>query len=495
MSSGNEIFHNALYYFMPCNTIISGCLVLIVFCSNFSHIINLQAFEIVSFTKPSQMKTFCLTIMMSVSLLCITIGIQAQPINDMAWINTRQNQNEHFPGYFSKGEKNTIQYPGKFKASTRNQPIPESAGNHQPDSSISEYWDNTNSLWVREYKSAFAYDANGNNTVLIRYVWNNITSQWGANYKEESTFDANGNKTLLIDYSWNNSTSQWVSYYKVESTYDANGNKTLLIDYSWNNSTSQWVSHYKVESTYDANGSKTLLMGYLWNNNTSQWVVEYKEESTYDANGNNTLLIRYDWHEDWPIPDYVYKDKSEYTFDVNGNITLVTLYTWDSYSEEWEPIIQSEYTYDETGNITLLVIYAWDSNTSEWTANYKYEYAYDANGNKTLSIQYFWDNATTHLWYLGFAETWYYSDITGVNKINEKHLRVYPNPTAAYVVFDITPVSKSSEVEIFDVQGRSVIRQKLAGNNRISINDLPKGLYLYRLHDGGNMYMGKVIVE
>ncbi len=72
---------------------------------------------------------------------------------------------------------------------------------------------------------------------------------------------------------------------------------------------------------------------------------------------------------------------------------------------------------------------------------------------------------------------------------------IYPNPAGEYIVIDISNNSSFAKVELYDLQGKKVLEHRLSDNNRVQINRLSKGLYLYRLHDNGNVYEGKVTVE
>ncbi len=71
-----------------------------------------------------------------------------------------------------------------------------------------------------------------------------------------------------------------------EIAYDANGNQTLYVRYNWNSDKNDWVGFNKYECTYDANGNQTLYVRYNWDSDQNDWVGSYKEKYTYDANDN-----------------------------------------------------------------------------------------------------------------------------------------------------------------------------------------------------------------
>jgi photosystem II stability/assembly factor-like uncharacterized protein len=77
----------------------------------------------------------------------------------------------------------------------------------------------------------------------------------------------------------------------------------------------------------------------------------------------------------------------------------------------------------------------------------------------------------------------------------ESTISVYPNPAKDFVVFDLPNGSESATVELYDIQGKKVIQQKLTETKQISVGHLPRGLYLYRLTDSKKFYAGKLVVE
>jgi hypothetical protein len=140
--------------------------------------------------------------------------------------------------------------------------------------------------------------------------------------------------------------------------------------------------------------------------------------------------------------------------------------------------------------------YSWQEISKQWGEASKVEYTYDADGNIALNNWYNWDENISQ-WVISNKETYYYSErnINALLSIPAKYVIVYPNPATDIIVFDLTNISESAKVEVFDIQGKKVLEQKLSENKQISISNLPKGLYLFRLHDIENIYIGKITLE
>ena len=80
------------------------------------------------------------------------------------------------------------------------------------------------------------------------------------------------------------------------------------------------------------------------------------------------------------------------------------------------------------------------------------------------------------------------------DKVTSK-LNIHPNPAKEYIIFDVANISSSATVELYDLQGKKVLEQELSLDKRVTISSFPKGIYLYRLHDKGTVYSGKITVE
>jgi hypothetical protein len=93
------------------------------------------------------------------------------------------------------------------------------------------------------------------------------------------------------------------------------------------------------------------------------------------------------------------------------------------------------------------------------------------------------------------ATSWYSTQTSGINNLSDNTLHVYPNPAREFIVFDLTDISGSAIAEVFDIQGKMVLEQKLYGNRKMSVSHLSKGLYLYKVTNSGNIYTGKLIIE
>ncbi len=386
------------------------------------------------------------------------------------------------------------QYPDLLKTPAGDKLKSASAISQLLDSTIWEQYDSAASQVVVHSKTVFTYDANGNTSTDILYYY--INSAWIETRKDLYNYDDKGNMTSDIYYYFDE-TSNWNWYEIREYTYDDKGNVILDITYT-NEINLQIKNGTKHEYTYDSIGNITVDIRYVWNVTDSLWVNNGKSYLTYDADGNRTSIIFYYWGKiyDWDTnpPKWILNYKGEFTFDHNGDMILGIDYYWN-YNTGWVSDQKIEYTYDTNGNLTSAIVY-YLVDTNQYNNYFKFEYTYDINGNMTSYIYYLWYESSGQ-WIANAKNNYYYSehDITSAQVIPEREIKVYPNPASEYVLFDLSDVSESATVELYDIQGKKVLEQKLSDNKQISVSNLSTGLYMYRLNDSGFISKGKILVE
>ncbi len=79
---------------------------------------------------------------------------------------------------------------------------------------------------------------------------------------------------------------------------------------------------------------------------------------------------------------------------------------------------------------------------------------------------------------------------------NQKNTMIcYPNPASEKVYIDHIFRGSETLFELYDLQGKMVLRKRLEENKQISVSHLKSGLYLYKINDTKTCYSGKLIIE
>ncbi len=328
------------------------------------------------------------------------------------------------------------------------------------------YWDNSEEKWMATFKIESFYDEAGRLDTEIRTNWNESLAQWTNAVKSEYFYDENGNDTLFQNSYWNATTSEWYAGQRYESTFDNNGFKTFELYLLWNIDNQLWDSATTKEFFNNEKGLDTLHFNRYWDNNESKWFLYYKINTYYDENGNDTL--QYYFSNITPQSDtasWAIFLKGIKVFDVNGWKILESNYMWDEDLNDWMGGSMKGYTYDEYGNAILIDQYQWDRDNSQW--------------------------------YIGSKLNRYFSkfNISKIPFIREQAVLIYPNPAREFVYFKTSDISKTSIVEIYDIRGKKVLEQKLTENKQVSIANLSRGLYIYKLHNNGSIFSGKILKE
>ncbi|MFW5721121.1 MAG: T9SS type A sorting domain-containing protein, partial [Bacteroidota bacterium] len=86
--------------------------------------------------------------------------------------------------------------------------------------------------------------------------------------------------------------------------------------------------------------------------------------------------------------------------------------------------------------------------------------------------------------------------VTGINKLDEYGIEVYPVPTSDYININNLTMPGSKKVEIIDVTGKVVYNNTLdIINNNINVSDFAKGIYFLRITIDNDVIDAKISVQ
>ncbi|MFA5541910.1 MAG: T9SS type A sorting domain-containing protein [Bacteroidales bacterium] len=154
--------------------------------------------------------------------------------------------------------------------------------------------------------------------------------------------------------------------------------------------------------------------------------------------------------------------------------------------------------YTEAGYLTIVNF------NLDGEINFSYKVEYDTmNWVCMMGMKVLEDNkliVVGHMmesnWILKFSPNGFVG-LTNIETNEKASLKVYPNPARDFINVDIEADRfSSSEIELFDIQGRLVKKSKLNAQigNRIDVSNLNPGAYNYRVVINGKGISGKVII-
>jgi hypothetical protein len=342
----------------------------------------------------------------------------------------------------------------------------------QLDSMVQATLNTTTNVMYDEYKNVYKYDTKGNRIQETDYYFSKSLNSLVGDVKYESTYNEVGQLLTDTTFSWNTSTNKWELTGKNETLYD-NGKKSVMINYYL--SSGIWQNSRKIMYEYDTNGNIVLETGYSWSSGI--WNNVYKTQYVYDANEIMTEMIYYysDFSNNW-----VMKSKEAYTND-GFNISSGLDYSWNSGKQSWTQYRKFECFFD----------------LNTLTSNVFSNELIDRFGKNKITSAKLYNYDGTNWVYNGLA-TMYYSthdNLTGTKTVADDVLKVYPNPASDYITFNVDKMAGQFTVQLIDLQGKIVLNQLTSNDNMVSIDKLPKGLYLYKVTANSKVYNGKIIVK
>jgi hypothetical protein len=396
-------------------------------------------------------------------------------------IQKKMNRNrESFHSLSGVGRKDINNHPINQFIAKADQFKSASTIKQSLDSIYWQDWDTISNNWENSISDYYTYNTNGDNTENIDLEWDSHSNKWYIFYRDTYSYDANGNMTEELHYGKLTWEDDWNLEEKYEYKYDANRKITEDIEYDWNENKTIWELRGKSIYTYNDNGNNTEYIYYSWNTILKEWDKDYKGEYSYNANGNMTEETYSEWNMNQTI--WMNNNKYTYSYDAYGDLTESFDYDGAFNSSIWELVSKWVYTFDNsTASNDLILPFGWDAFNFGHKMIQAFEYKQSDNG-----------------WILSGKWTNYYSpfnvtDISEKTKINSPV--IFPNPASDFVTFNIEDGSNQSSICIYDLNGREVLSQTVGNNVPVSVKELSKGLYIYRIIDNTHAYTGKFFKE
>jgi hypothetical protein len=430
----------------------------------------------------------------------------------------------------------------QFRAIQKTTLKADKATNQTMDSILWEFYDTNYSVWWLTEKEFFTYDGNGNMINYVWFVYDSVENKFLPVDRATVKHNAQGQPTEIIWMEWES--GQWVNIAKFELTYDGEGNLIQETVSEWDPDSSQWQFGLRYDMTYDVSGNILSELWSYWDEESSKFDETFKDEYIYEG-GKLTTWNEYMWDvEAWELTYF-----TAYTYD-NGNLILELTQARDYLTEDWGDyskiaytyvgdrvvteevwgfdlmsftmVRQSyfEYTWDADGNLITEVESSWDeeagavkswNDAASWVNTWKSEWAFNKNFSiKDLYVPYWFMADVTDLtfvhmpvsetgyfnnngtWDLNYRQTAYYSDFggggpSGIKDVQKAAVSVFPNHASEIITFSWGDEYSRLNLEIYDLTGKQIISRSIENNEVIRVEDLSRGLYLYKLSNNKHL--------
>lgn len=112
-----------------------------------------------------------------------------------------------------------------------------------------------------------------------------------------------------------------------------------------------------------------------------------------------------------------------------------------------------------------------------------------------------WDTSlsTLDFWLVELCEGWVDTTLcpqqpcTGITETPTLEAKLYPNPTTGTLTIEL-PTGQEGIITLYNLLGQNVFNAEVIGTTTLQ-TDLPKGVYIYRIAQGGKYMNGKLVVE
>lgn len=306
-------------------------------------------------------------------------------------------------------------------------------------------------------------------TVKLYYIGDQMSDMSLYGYIKLSYDDS---EKLLKAYSYILNGNNWELYMGYNYSYNQSGKVSeIFLEENW---WSYWTSLHKF--TYDLEGK----------------LIRYEENPVYD------IVVTYDYDSDGNLIEENYQDwyqrkKHLFFYSDEGNRTKRELYYW---SKDWQHLdddfilrdhSSEEYTYLNLDKNDLVAL-----NLSVLNQT-----------NELDEVEYHPKNLISTILKEGEKHEYFYSSIqdkqgllTGIHDIQNSDFNVFPNPATNQVTFTWNTSGDQLNLKIFQLTGACVIDKEIFSNEKVELNKLKSGVYLYKLADRHHVLKsGKLVIQ
>ena len=329
--------------------------------------------------------------------------------------------------------------------------------------------------WNDLFQNHYIYDANNNLTHDILQEWNG--SAWINLEQSVYTYDSNSDLTTDTKQNWNG--TSWDNIYLLEYTYDSQHNQLTRQSNIWIGT--EWSPGTKHSFTYDLQNRVTVQLVQSW---ISEWTNSQQLLYTYDTNGDLEMVL----NQLWNVMEWDDNYRNLYAHDSNHN--RISIVRQDFVAGEWINMYQYMYTYDAFNNITLLLSQFY--NLDEWIDQDRFIATYDVDQNRLTEVYQFHEQT----WY-NVDSTYYFYTLVSSNKELQPDIpmNIFPNPSYGSIHIELEHANVSAT--LVNAMGQVVWTSNDISETSfmLQVAELPKGLYIFRVHDDDATYAHKLIFE
>jgi len=330
-----------------------------------------------------------------------------------------------------------------------------------------QFWENNN--WENKFRHYYKYNSNNDVTALLTQMWNDTTNVWENILNFMINYDNNFKIINTFTEIWSDTgwTPLFREYYYYNDADSCKGrlSQIWMID--------EFIDNERITYKYNNKHLKTEELDESWVFSQSKWMktLQFK----YEYNTNNQVITKYDQRWDLNTGKSSYK-KILMTYN---NKLLIKELTQISKEDKWTNAELESYTYNNDKQITIILWQKWDSVNNKWYNFQRWTNRYGTLGGIKNEGR----------------------NITGFSLSQN-----YPNPfnPATIIEYSISAnnfnTAQNVTLSVFNLLGKRVStlvnQTQNPGQYKVTFNaeNLPSGLYFYRLRVGKNILTKKCLL-
>ncbi|MDR1459970.1 MAG: T9SS type A sorting domain-containing protein, partial [Bacteroidales bacterium] len=79
--------------------------------------------------------------------------------------------------------------------------------------------------------------------------------------------------------------------------------------------------------------------------------------------------------------------------------------------------------------------------------------------------------------------------------IKTSSIAIYPNPATDNIYITLPENVRSAFFTLYDLQGKELIKQEVSNQDRVAVNGLASGIYIYKIKTNKQSYQDKLRIN
>lgn len=255
-------------------------------------------------------------------------------------------------------------------------------------------------------------------------------------------------------------------------------------------------------NSYDEQRRPTSFVYHHWDKEIEEYIEQEKLIFRYEENSPYYISTYYKKNE---LGDYKIIDSTRTLIHVNEHNLPSDIYINHFRNGEWKDSIHEKYTYNVDTKLAKKLISTYDSTENTWKNSIVFELDYLSNKQSASAVELWWN-----------GQYWYHPHFKIGNQEFIINRHVYYSMIKHYIFvmnedknmsqstianesnknsFYINSGNKEAIIQILDIRGNIIDRQRFSGIKVCDMSNYKKGIYLIKIQIDQTTTTRKVMIK